>query len=115
MKCFPPVGAGIPPHVHEYEDEIIYVLEGSYGIFLDGEQYQTGTGACLHFPRGVPHGFQNIGDAPGRTLWTVMPGASFEQFFTELGALPADQPPDLEKVAAIFGRYGMQILPPPGA
>lgn len=108
-----PAGAGIPPHVHQNEDEVIYVLEGTYEIFLDGQTYQAQTGSWLHFPRTIPHGFQNVGDAPGRTLWTVTPGASFEQFFAELGALPADQPPDMEKVAEIFGRYDIEILSPP--
>lgn len=108
-----PPGAGIPPHVHKNEDEIIYVAEGTYGVFLGGENFQAEAGSWLHFPRGVPHGFQNIGTAPGRTLWTVTPGENFEPFFTELSELPADQPPDLEKVAEIFDRYEIALLPPP--
>ena len=56
-------------------------------------------------------GFQNVGATPGKTLWTVTPGANFEPFFDELGALPPG-PPDLAKVAAIFGRYNIDLLPP---
>jgi hypothetical protein len=66
----------------------------------------------VHFPRYVPHGFRNVGAKPGKTLWTVIPGANFEEFFEELDALP-DGPPDLKKVAAIFAKYGMEILPLP--
>jgi quercetin dioxygenase-like cupin family protein len=107
-----PPGFGIPPHIHQHEDEVIYVVEGEYAIVLGGEVFTATTGAILHFPRGTPHGFQNVGATPGKTLWHVTPGANFEPFFDELGALPAG-PPDLAYVAALFGRYGMEILPPP--
>jgi mannose-6-phosphate isomerase-like protein (cupin superfamily) len=107
-----PPGLGIPPHVHKHEDEVIYVVEGEYAIVLGGDIFTATAGATLHFPRGTPHGFQNVGAAPGKTLWHVTPGANFEPFFDELGALPPG-PPDLAYVAALFGRYGMDILPPP--
>jgi hypothetical protein len=44
----------------------------------------------------------------------MTPGANVDLFFAELGALPVDAPPDLEKVAAIFAKYDIQVLPPPG-
>jgi quercetin dioxygenase-like cupin family protein len=109
-----PPGHGIPPHVHSREDEIIQVIEGEYEILLGEQTYQAKPGATLHFPRHIPHGFRNVGSTPGTTFWTVIPGANFEQFFEELGALPAG-PPDMAKVVAIFGKYGMEVLPPPGA
>ena len=107
-----PPGLGIPPHVHQHEDEVIFVVEGEYAIVLGAEVFTAKAGATLHFPRGTPHGFQNVGATTGKTLWHVTPGANFEPFFDELGALPAG-PPDLAYVAALFGRYGMEILPPP--
>jgi quercetin dioxygenase-like cupin family protein len=109
-----PPGHGIPPYVHQREDEYIYVLEGSFEIFLNGQTHVANSGALLHFPRHIAHGFRNIGSSVGKTLWTVVPGSSFEQFFAELGALPTDAPPDMQKVVAIFNRYGMDVLPPPG-
>jgi quercetin dioxygenase-like cupin family protein len=114
FEVMTPPGHAIPPHVHQHEDEYIYVLEGSYEIFLDGKTYEATQGAMIYFPRHIAHGFRNTGSSAGRTLWTVVPGGSFEQFFTELGALPADAPPDMQKVVAIFKRYGMDVLPPPG-
>jgi quercetin dioxygenase-like cupin family protein len=107
-----PPGLGIPPHVHEHEDEVIYVVEGEFAIWLAGDTFTASAGATIHFPRHTPHGFQNIGATAGRTLWNVVPGANFEPFFDELGALPPG-PPDLAKVAAIFGNYDIQLLPPP--
>ena len=108
-----PPGGGPPPHVHSREDEIIQVLEGEYEIQLGDQTYQVKAGGLLHFPRYIPHAFRNVGRESGTTLWTVIPGGNFEKFFEELGALPAGGPPDMAKVAAIFGSYGMEILPLP--
>jgi quercetin dioxygenase-like cupin family protein len=114
FELITPPGLGIPPHVHEREDEVIYVVEGEFAIWLAGETFTATAGATIHFPRHTPHGFQNSGASPGKTLWTVMPGTNFEPFFEQLGALPPG-PPDLAKVAAIFGNYDIQLLPPPEA
>ncbi len=110
-----PPGHGIPPHVHRNEDEVIQVIEGEYQIQLGKQMYQAKAGAVIHFPRYTPHSFQNVGTKPGTTLWTVIPGTNFEKFFEELGALPAGGPPDMAKVAAIFNKYEIELLPPPGA
>lgn len=110
-----PPGVGVPPHVHQHEDEIIYILEGEFEFQIGDQTHQVEAGALVHFVRHVPHAFRNIGSKAARTLWTIIPGASFEKFFDELGSLPADGPPDMAKVAEIFGRYDIEILPPPEA
>ena len=112
FECVTPSGVGIPPHVHSKEDEIIQVAEGEFEVMLDGKTSRAKAGALIHFPRRIPHSFLNVGASTGKTLWTVIPGAGFEKFFGELAALPKG-PPDLAKVVAIFGKYGMEVLPPP--
>jgi quercetin dioxygenase-like cupin family protein len=104
-----PPGGGVPPHVHQHEDEIIEVVEGELEVQLGDQIYQATQGAVIHFARHIPHGFRNAGSKPCQTRWTVIPGESFEQFFNELGALP-EGPPDLEKVGAIFARYDIELL-----
>lgn len=108
-----PAGAGVPPHIHEDEDEVIYVIEGTYQVFLGGQEITAGAGDLLHFPRGVPHGIANSGEVTGRTLWLVVPGEHFEAFFDEMGALPPG-PPDVAQLSELFGRYNIELLPPPG-
>lgn len=104
-----PPGLGIPAHVHDREDEMIYVVEGEFGIRLHDREFVARTGDEIYFPRHIAHAFQNIGSTAGRTLWTVVPGGNFEEFFDQLGALPPG-PPDLKRVAEIFAAYGMDIL-----
>lgn len=105
-----PPGAGVPPHVHTREDEILTVLEGEYEIFLDGKTYTATRGAVANFPRSVAHAFRNATNKPARALFVVTPAESFAEFFDELSTLPPHAPPDPAKVAEIFGRYGMTIL-----
>ena len=114
FEAISPAGGVVPPHVHQHEDEYGYIAEGVYEIFLDGHTYKAETGAVLYFPRFVPHGFRNIGSAPGKMIWISTPGDKVELFFDELGALPADAPPDMQKVVGIFAKYDMQVFPPPG-
>lgn len=110
FEVLSPAGMGIPPHVHEHEDEFIYVLSGDFEIFLDGKISKASAGDWLSFTRGTPHGFKNIGTLPGKTLWFVSPGKNFEEFFDKLGALPAGAP-DMEKLAQLFSDYGLPLLP----
>lgn len=40
FETFDPPGTGVPPHVHPTQDEHIYVLEGVFTLYLDG-QWET--------------------------------------------------------------------------
>ncbi len=109
MEVVTPPGHGIPPHVHDREDEFIYVLEGEFEVMLGGKLFKAPKGAQIFFPRHIPHAFTNVGTTAGKTLWTIIPGGNFEDFFEELNALPAG-PPDMSEVVRIFGKYGMEVL-----
>ncbi|MGH3798419.1 MAG: cupin domain-containing protein, partial [Pseudonocardiaceae bacterium] len=50
-------GAASPVHVHDHEDETVFVLSGS-GIFWAGdERWELGSGDTAFLPRGVPHAY----------------------------------------------------------
>ena len=112
FEAVTPPGAGMPLHVHRYEDEFVRVLEGEFEYQLDQQIQKITPGAMVGFPKDIPHAFRNVGTKPGRTFWTVMPGANFEKFFAELGSLPADTQPDTGKVTEIFNRHDITILLP---
>jgi quercetin dioxygenase-like cupin family protein len=114
FEVISPPGFGIPPHVHSHEDEVIYVIEGEYEIILGDESFCVGPGSVLNFTRGTVHGFKSVGPTLSRALHVVTPGTSFEQFFHELVQLPPG-PPDILVLAALFRKYGMEILPPTAA
>jgi|SRR5215469_182342 len=57
-----PAGWGPPRHIHSREDEIFYILEGSYEVHCGDERRTVSAGACAILPRGVPHGFSYYRD-----------------------------------------------------
>lgn len=109
FELITPPGFGIPPHVHKDEDEVIYVMSGEYEVMIGDNVYKATAGDYLNFVRHVPHAFKNIGTLPGKTLWHVNPGKSFESFFEKLASFPAG-PPDMEKLVKLFAEYRMTIL-----
>ena len=104
-----PPGWGPPRHVHAREDEIVYVLDGTYEFSLGEEHRTLSAGGCAVLPRGVPHGFRNVGPAPGRFLCFVAPGG-LEEYFLALGRSPA--PPSPAQLVEMARPYGLTLLPP---
>ena len=104
-----PPQVGPPLHVHQREDETVYVLEGMYEFRVGGRTIPAPPGTFAFLPRDIPHSYTNVGYRPGRLLVTITP-AGFEQFFEEASLLAPDVPVDLEQLRAIGRKYGLDIL-----
>ena len=104
-------GDGPPLHTHEREGESWYVIEGSLRFKLDGEMRQASAGSFVYVPPGVPHCFQNVGDADARILVLFSP-AGMEEFFDRFSGLPSG-PVDPGVFAALGRDVGMDVLGPP--
>ena len=82
---------GPPLHVHD-EDEVIYILEGTFRVKLGGTLREAPPGSFVFIPRGTPHTWQNVGVGPARFFATVTPAATaFERFFRSYAQLPAEE------------------------
>jgi mannose-6-phosphate isomerase-like protein (cupin superfamily) len=57
FETFDPPGTGVPPHVHPTQDEHIYVLEGVFTLYLDGQWETAGPGDTVRMPRNLPHAY----------------------------------------------------------
>lgn len=102
---------GPPLHRHLREDEIFYVLEGHVRFKADDTLFEAPTGSFMFVPRGVPHCFQNVGDAPARLLVMFTP-AGMERFYEEHAKLPSG-PVDPDAFRAIAHHAWMEVLGPP--
>ena len=60
-------------------------------------------------PRGIPHGFTNVGDTPSIVIDTILPGA-FDNYFVEMAALYKSGEPTQEKVDALSEKYRIKYL-----
>lgn len=108
-------GGGVPPHRHRAMDEFFYVIEGEYEFDLDGKPTRAPAGTFVHVPKGVLHGFRNVGKSEARLADFHTPGG-FERFFEECGVEctdptkpPAADPPDMQKLLRIFEKHGMEL------
>ena len=57
-----PPGTFVPPHIHPTQDEFIYMLEGTFHLYLDGSWNQARTGDLVRMPKGLPHAYYNKQD-----------------------------------------------------
>jgi mannose-6-phosphate isomerase-like protein (cupin superfamily) len=100
-------GVGSPFHVHQWDDETFYVLEGTFAFRHGDEIVTLGAGSNIFLPRSVPHYFRNIGSGRGVLLGIGTPGGH-ERFFRDANRLTS--PPDPAEAMAVVRRYGMELL-----
>ena len=109
-------GLGPPLHVHEREDEAVYVLEGQVTIFAGDEVIPAAAGTWVYLPRGVPHSERTDSDQ-AKALWLIVPGG-FESFFVETfpaadgDGRPVGKEPTIDEMVDAAGRHGVTVIGP---
>jgi quercetin dioxygenase-like cupin family protein len=101
-------GTLVPPHTHADEDELSYVIEGTFGVRVGDQVLEAGPGAYVCKPRGVPHTFWNAGPAPARLLEVIFP-AGFERYFEQMAALLEAHGPDFDRIAELAAGYHLSF------
>lgn len=98
-----------PPHRHEHEDEIFYVLDGEVTLMQDDDVTKAGPGSVVVLPRGHFHTFWNEGDVPVRMLVILSPGR-LENYFEEAAQLlRPGVPPDMVQLSPLMQQYGLTM------
>ena len=111
-----PEGFGPPLHVHDHEDEGLYVLEGAIRFRQGDDEFVAGPGTLVWGPRGVPHAFK-VQPGGARALVIVVPGG-FERMFEEAGvpARGSAEPPttqyDVNAARALAEKFGFEVVGP---
>jgi len=124
VEILAPEGFASPLHVHHFEDEGFWILEGEMTFYVGDQTIKAQPGSFLFGPKEVPHAF-TVDSGPARLLFVLSP-AGFEDLIREMGeparerSIPPqpEAPPDeaeMQRMAAIAARHGNEILgPPPG-
>lgn len=107
FETLDPPGTGVPPHVHPTQDEHIYVLDGVFTLYLDGQWEKAGPGDTVLMPKGLPHAYYNKGDGDARALFWVSPAGRLAQLFDRLHDLT-----DPAEVVRLSARHDVDFLPP---
>jgi quercetin dioxygenase-like cupin family protein len=112
-------GLEVPPHTHEREDEAYYVVEGEMRFLVGGRSFEVGPGDFVYLPRNIEHSWK-IKTPTAKTLVLIAP-AGLEAGFKEMSkpaetpTLPPgpEEPPDIERMLAVFGALGVRFALPP--
>ncbi len=117
---FAPRGIATPFHRQTDDPETFHILDGEVVFYLSGSEPVTASaGDTIFIPAGEAHAFV-VTSETARFLNLTTP--NHEAFFRAVGdpaparELPPMSPPDMPRVMAAAGQYGVEILgPPPGA
>ena len=113
-------GTEPPPHTHSREDELFYVLEGEFDVYVGKEGFKVKKGECIFLPRLKPHAFAIR--SPRLRLLTLFTPAGLEEAFRGVGStpqnldLPAGAPTyattDAHQTVERFRGLGVRFLSP---
>lgn len=96
-------------HVHRYEDEVVYVIEGAIEIRLDNQKLKASAGGVAHLPKNIPHALYNPLKTPLRITAIAIPGG-MENFFDELAVAYEAGTLDNAAHQKISQKYGIEWL-----
>jgi quercetin dioxygenase-like cupin family protein len=109
-------GKTTPLHVHDDEDEALYVLEGEILVQIDGEDHAVGPRGLAVAPRGVPHAFLVTSESARLLTWqTPATAEPFYRAASEPAGPGIDEtaPPDFARVMEAAERCGgMRVVGP---
>lgn len=73
MESTYPPGLSVPPHHHDGEDELLYLLAGELEGFCGDDRWTATPGSFVLVPRNQTHGFVVSSDTAARALVIVGP------------------------------------------
>jgi quercetin dioxygenase-like cupin family protein len=106
---FTPKG-GPPLHIHLFQDEMFYVIEGDYLFQVGEETYKLKSGDTIFLPREVPHAFAQLTEK-GRMVLSFQPSGKMEEFFKKTSLWT--RPPTKEEIVQVFEEHDMKVAGPP--
>ena len=119
FEAIVPEGGGPPPHIHNREDETIYVVSGNVEFYLGDKKHLAKAGDFVYISRGTVHNFKNVSKETAKLLLTFSPSGMddyFAEVFTEVKEKNAPPPPItdelIRKLTEVAPKYGMTFLPP---
>lgn len=103
-------GRGTPLHIHHKQDEVFYVLEGTYRFKVGDDLFDLAAGDSIFMPMKVPHAWTQVSEK-GKMAVLFQPAGKMENFFTTVAALKTEPTP--AEMAAIFSDNEMEVVGPP--
>src|SRR5215468_11504165 len=109
MKIKP--GFGAPAHISASEDKLFVVLEGTLKYLIGDSTEIVGPGARVQVPKGIVHGFTNVGAGDARHILVSTP-RRHEEFFRDLHNIPEPRQEHMHLLSEIAQRHDQAIVGP---
>ena len=112
-----PPGGGVPPHVHERDDETVVLVEGELTALIEGVTTPMQAGDIVFVKRGVTHAFF-AGENGARAVAITSPGGSESMLRDGAPRKEDDGPPpevsdaDIGALMAAAAGAGLTFIPP---
>jgi mannose-6-phosphate isomerase-like protein (cupin superfamily) len=103
-------GTGIPVHMHEHEDEILFVHRGEATAVVGDKTVPARDGATIYVPRGTWHAVQNHGGSKLVEVLWVFSQPGMDEYFREL-SVPVGASPrqfSAKEVEEVQRKHGMR-------
>ncbi len=101
---------GPPLHIHPFQDEWFYVIEGDYQFQVGDEKYLMKSGDTIFLPRNVQHAFIQLSEK-GKMIVSYLPAGKMEAFFQVTDQWTT--PPSKEEIAKVFEDHEMKVVGSP--
>jgi len=98
---------GPPLHIHPYQDEWFYIIEGEYLFQVGEDQYEIKKGDTIFLPRNIQHAFKQLTEK-GKMIVTYLPAGKMEAFFKVTDQWTT--PPSKEEIAQVFAEHDMKVV-----
>lgn len=101
---------GPPLHIHPFQDEWFYVIEGEYLFQVGDVKYQMKSGDTIFLPKNVQHAFLQLTER-GKMLVSYLPAGKMEAFFKVTDKWTSV--PTQEEIKKAFADHDMVVVGPP--
>ena len=98
---------GPPLHVHPFQDEWFYVIEGRYLFQVGEDKYRMAAGDTIFLPREIQHAFVQLTEK-GKLIVSYLPAGKMEAFFRVTNDWTT--PPDKEEIEKVFADHDMKVV-----
>lgn len=97
-------GEGPSDHVHFSQEEMFFIVEGTYELTVGDQTTTAGPGTVVFIPRNVVHRFKNVGKTMACILDWSLPGGQ-DHYFRAMAELAPGNDFAGEKMAAINKKF----------
>jgi quercetin dioxygenase-like cupin family protein len=104
-------GFGAPAHISKSEDKLFVVLDGTQKYLISDRTEIVGPGARVQVPKGIVHGFTNVGAGDARHILISTP-RRHEEFFRDLHNIPEPREKHMHLLPGIAERHDQMIVGP---